>query len=408
MSKHCKTAFQNGWEVQIARSLQHIDSICELWQQMQSQQYYPVTNTDINRYLSVLKQQDEQTQPFVMLFRKDAKPVAILIARLKEHTIQCQVGYKILWQPSVRCLIVVYGGILGQVDEKVSLVILHELKKILRERTADAIFFNHLHLDSPMYKVVTTVPSFLCRSHFLQPQLHWQTLIPKSEQEFGKLISKKQQRDLARCSRNLEKAGGGPVKVVCYHQKEELEHFINAASQIYALTYHRGLKVGFVNNPLTRSLLEQAAADKWLRAYLLYAGSEPVAFEVGCVYGNVYFAEHAGFNPHWKAYSPGILLQLKIFEDLNHEGGVDIYDYGFGDAAYKQRYGNVSWPESSIYIFAPRLYPILLNLALTSTSAASGALNYLVTKAGVYNWVKRHWRALLRKRAAPANNQEVN
>jgi hypothetical protein len=405
---NCQKNYNNS-KITIARNIDQIEAIRPIWEKMQQNENSPKPNADIDRYLSTITSTEQKIEPYVILLHNNSQPQAMLIGRIENIRVSCKLGYKNLFNPSLRCIAVVYGGIIGQLNPDVSALLIQTLINSLKRGDADTVFFNGFKTDSPIFSVATNLPSFLCRGHLPKSQLHWQTLIPKSEEEFSKIVSKRQQRDLARCSRNLEKAGGGPVKVVCYHQKEELEHFINAASQIYALTYHRGLKVGFVNNPLTRSLLEQAAADKWLRAYLLYAGSEPVAFEVGCVYGNVYFAEHAGFNPHWKAYSPGILLQLKIFEDLNHEGGVDIYDYGFGDAAYKQRYGNVSWPESSIYIFAPHLYPILLNLALTSTSAASSALNYLVTKAGVYNWVKRHWRALLlRKRAAPANNQEVN
>ncbi len=167
--------------------------------------------------------------------------------------------------------------------------------------------------------------------------------------------------------------------------------------KIFSATYKRGLGLRFTENALICSLCHQAARDGRLRIYVLYAGSEPVAFEVGCVYGKVYFAEQAGFDPRWRFCSPGTILQLKIFEQLTAVESVEIYDYGFGDAPYKQRFGSGFFLEAPAYLFAPRFYPVLINILNTLSSGFTLALTWFLHKIRLFAWIKRFWRRNLQK-----------
>jgi hypothetical protein len=253
-------------------------------------------------------------------------------------------------------------------------------------------FFNQLRVDSNMFRAARTIPPILCRNYFSPFLPHWQTSLKDLSDSSRSPVSQKNRRDSARCERNLGKACSGPVTVVCYRNEADLDKFITVAHRISSLTYKEGLGVGFIDNPATRSILAQTAKDGWLRAYILYAGSEPVAFEYGSVYGGVYFADHAAFDPHWRSYGPGTILQFKIFEHLCSEGSIEIYDYGFGDAEYKQRFGSNFWNESAVYIFAPRLYPLLLGLTGSLTNGITASLAFLVKKIGATAKIKRLWR----------------
>jgi hypothetical protein len=78
-----------------------------------------------------------------------------------------------------------------------------------------------------------------------------------------------------------------------------------------------------------------------------------------------------------------------------------MLDYGFGDAPYKQRLGTTSWQEASVYIFAPRLYPIFTNMLHSSIKGVSLGMSYCMRKIGFQNWVKRRWRNLLQSDSKP-------
>jgi hypothetical protein len=170
---------------------------------------------------------------------------------------------------------------------------------------------------------------------------------------------------------------------------------ISIASEISAKTYKHALNVGFRDDYLTRSLLTKAAKQERLRAYVLYAGGKPCAFEFGIEYGNVFFPEHIGYDPLLRSCSPGTVLFIRVVEDLIENSNMRVFDYGFGAAAYKERFGTKSWSEASVYIFAPRLYPVIINILRSSVRSLNVGLQYVVQKIGSVGWIKRQWRHLL-------------
>jgi hypothetical protein len=359
---------------------------------MQCSEPHPVPNADIDRYLSVVKTGGDGVQPYVVLVRHNDRPAAMVIGRLEKRQFKCRIGYWTICNPCLRCLSVIYGGILGQPSSAGCAQIVQHLQEILKQRVVDVVFLNQIRTDSNIHEAVRKITGSLCRSHCQKSQEHWQTLIPCPLNGFRGIISKKHQHDIQRCIRNLEKACFGPVEVVCYNRKEDIDEFVKVSSRISALTYQGQIGDVSIAGPLTLALLKQAQGDGWLRAYVLYAGREPIAFEFGCVHGDGYFAETAGFDPRWKAYSPGTILQLKIFERLSRDDKVLTYDYGFGDATYKQRFGTVSWPEVSQCIFAPALYPLIVNLVDSSIRGLSIGLQQLAQRSGLASNIKRRWR----------------
>jgi hypothetical protein len=255
-----------------------------------------------------------------------------------------------------------------------------------------------LRIDSYMYRLSRTMIHFLCRDHFPVIDDHWQTYLPETAEKFYASIKRKRKKEWKRLGRRLEDAVGGPLKLECYDNVSQLEHFIEIASKISAMSYKDALNIGFSGSSFMHSVLTQAANRHNWRAYVLYAGQVPCAFETGIVHGPVYFAEFIG--PEWSNFSPGTLLFVKVLEDLSQNTSVEIFDYGFGSAGYKERFGTKSWSEASVYIFALRLYPIFVNALRNSTMAVDLGLKYVLNKFSAVGWIKRKWRGLLRPKSS--------
>lgn len=396
---------QDDLKIIVARNLEEIESIRSVWEEMQRNEPFPTPNADINRYIATVKALGSQVQPHIILLKQNDQSVAIIIGRLERRRLNLRLGYKTLFNPTLRCLSVVYGGIIGRPTSDLCTVLIRELRDMLRRREADAVFFNHLRIESEIYKLCKTVPSFLVRSQFTSPQLHWQTHIPESVESFYKTIPSKHKREWRRCERKLEKMGGVPLKVVCYRQLSDVEYFIDVASRIEAATYKNYLEVGFINSAVTRPLLEQAAKDGWLRAYILYVGDDPCAFELDIQYGNTQFAEQASFDPKWKSGSPGIVLWVKVLEELCREPKIYAADYGFGDALYKRQFGTNCWLGESVYIFAMRLQPIVINMLRSMLLGCFLLLRRVTTCLNLESWVKRNWRKIAHKKNRKDNTQ---
>jgi len=385
----------DGWKIEVAKSLEEIEDFREIWERMQRNESIPALNANIDRYHSVMESLKETVQPYIIVLYYYSDPKLLLVGRIETRQITCRVAYATIFKPSLRCLTVIYGGILGQASDRTSAKLLEELTNMLKHGDVDAVFFNQLQFDSPLYHLIRRKPNFLCRCYPPVVEPHWQTNLPDNTVAFYKDKSGSRKRYLRRYTRALEKASSGSVEMVCYRSEDKIDQVISIASEISSKTYKHALNVGFRDDYLTRSLLTKAAKQGKLRAYVLYAGGKPCAFEFGIEDGNVFFPEHIGYDPALRSCSPGTVLFIKVMEDLIENSNISVFDYGFGAAVYKERFGTKSWPEASVYIFAPRFYPIFINLLRSSIRCLNVGMLYVLKKVGSLEWIKRQWRGLL-------------
>jgi CelD/BcsL family acetyltransferase involved in cellulose biosynthesis len=149
---------------------------------------------------------------------------------------------------------------------------------------------------------------------------------------------------------------------------------------------------GFVNDMETRRLLVLAAERGWLRSYILFINNRPVAFDTALQYKNCFYLQNGGYDPAFSEIEPGINLFLGYLAELIDDGNIQCVDFGFGDAQYKRHICNESWNEESVYLFAPTLKAILLNLILTLNARLTKHISMLLRKSALYEKVKKFWR----------------
>jgi len=392
------------YKIEVLRSIREIEDYRPLWEQMQAKENRPAINADIDRYLSVLKAIGDGVKPYVMLFSRNGQPEAIVIGRIESRRLNLKLGYKTLFNPSLNCLTIIHKGILGQPDNDLSQLIIGELMKMLSRGEVDLASFNHLSTESHLYKLSRKMPGFLCRGNFPRTEPHWVMSIPETADQLYEHFSPRNRSNLRRLTRRLEKAYPGQVEVRTYTTEDELEDAINVMGRVSAKTYQSGLDCGFVDAKYNLTMLKMAASRGWLKACVLFIQGEPCAFELAFRYCQTYFGLHTGFDPKWKQYRIGTVLFLRFLESICGDSAVDRFDFGFGDAEYKRSYGDKQWQEASVYIFAPRAYPVAINMLQSAVTGLSFAMNRFLEKAGFAGWLKRRWRNLLQSRPPNSNN----
>ena len=406
MIRGFRTQLSGDCKIVTATNFEEIEAIRPIWEQMQRDEPHPIPNADIDRYLSVIKASGDDVRPYVMLLKCNGRPAAITIGQIEKRQLDFKLGYKTLFSPALRCLSVIYGGIIGQPSAELCEVLIGEIMNVLRGGQADLVFFNHLGIESPIYKLCKTVPGFFSRSHFASAEPHWQTFIPDTVEEFYRQIPNSRKRRWRRDIRQLEKISSSEIKVVCYRQLSDVNYLIDVACRIKESTYKQGLAVGFSNSDVNRALLEKAAEDGWLRGYVLYVGDEPCAFQFDVLYGKTQFTEFGSFDPKWSRGSPGTVLLIKVLEQLCRESDINIMDYGFGHALYKSKFGTNHRLEETVCIYAPRLRPMLINLAMSVNSACNVLLNRAAKLLNIDSWIKRNWRRMVCKNSHKDSIQE--
>ena len=386
------------WEVLVVRDFEEIEAVRQTWEKMQAEEPYPRINADIDRYLAVLKATSNSIEPYIIVLKENGRPAAMLIGWLDKSCLECKIGRWAWFKPTLRRLTVVYGGVIGNRAEQISGVLVGELMKVLRRGEVDVVFFNHLETDSSIYHIARKVPGLFCRGHFPKAEQHRCMSIPDHIDRFWEACSHNRRKKLRKYIRRLEKRYPGQVKMVTFSRQEEVSEGLRIAAGISANTYQRAFGIGLVNDAVTSAIFEAAAKMDWLRIYILFVADEPCAFISMLKYGKICFAELTAYSPKWKDWNVGSIIFCKVLERICGDPVVESLDFGFGDALHKRAGGSRQWAEASIFIFAPRPFPVFVNLILSATSAFNILTQQFVTKLGIYNLVQRYRRKRILKK----------
>lgn len=381
----------------VARSLDEVAALRPVWEELLSREPHPMLMADLDRYMTLIGARGEDVQPHVMAIEQDGRAEAMVVARVERTRVPCRVGYLTLLNPSIRCLSVVHGGILGQPSGALCEAVFEAIVDALDSGVADVVFFNHLPVDSDIFAVIQSRRGFFAKARFVGVDERWQTSIPDTAEQLIARFSRKRTREWERLGRKLEEQEGGCLSVRCRRREEDVADYVALAAEMATGTYKDRLNVGFKDTPLTRALLTQAAGlDRW-RGYVLYAGDTPCAFESGVLFRGCFFVEAMGFNPAYRLFSPGTILWIKVLEELSGDPGVHALDYGFGGAQYKQRFGTDHWQEASPYVFAHKPYPALVGGVYSCVGFLNAGLQRVGARIGLGTSIKRHWRRRLQR-----------
>jgi ribosomal protein L21E len=216
--------------------------------------------------------------------------------------------------------------------------------------------------------------------------------VPDEIDQFYKVRSRGHRHNLRQAIKKFEREYPGRNNLVRFTEEYEVDDFVRVAAEISSKTYQKALGVGIVNDEQTRSRIRTAARHGWFDGSVLLAGDEPCAFQLGLRYNDVYYMVSIGYDPALSAHKTGTVLFLKVLESLCEDTAINMMDFYFGDAEYKNRYGTMHWPEACVYIFAPRVYPTFLNVLRCSIAGMNAALAVLVNKVGSADRIKRRWR----------------
>ena len=66
-----------------------------------------------------------------------------------------------------------------------------------------------------------------------------------------------------------------------------------------------------------------------------------------------------GYDPHWREYSVGTILQLLVIEDLFTYEHPAVFDFGTGAGAQKEFFGNTHYLDANVYLLRRNVYAYL-------------------------------------------------
>lgn len=247
------------------------------------------------------------------------------------------------------------------------------------------LFLEDVHLDSPVKACLDRLEGrCLIYSHTgYQPR----SLIrfPENAADYWSQFRSKSRRKHRKMIRD-----NSHLKLVRITEPDQIADFLSAAHQVSKNSWQSqrlGLRVK--NNDQEVSELMFYALHGALRSYLLMDGDRPVAFKISNQFQGVFNDLEFGFDLDYASDSPGETLLLLILEDLTENDSPRTYDFGEGDAQYKQRYSSELTHSGAILLLPKTLKNKNLLCYLNTSRWIDQTARNLLKTTGIYTGLRQ-------------------
>ncbi len=356
----------------------------------------PAENVDaeIDFFLTVVRHRKEVLRPHVVfLDLADGREMRI-VARLEQQSGSTRLGTRPL-----RRLQVTFGGVSGAQTAADYELVVSTLRAALVNDEADVVALSQIEQDTPLYDVARSGAPWWRVDHVPAKSVHWRAELADSLEGFISSRGKKTRANIRRHARQLIRAHGDVLEVREFSEPQQLDELTSELESIAARTYQRGLGVGYTGDESQRALIDLAARRGWLRARVLYIAETPAAFAYGYCYRGTFYSVANSFDPAFASYDVGLYTLMQLVDGLCRERDVRVWDFGTGDAEYKERLGDLRLNEAEVLMFAPSIRAVRHNAARSARVAASSAAKAWVANSELGRRVKRTWREYAQRRA---------
>ena len=375
--------------VRAIKSLDQLESVRTSWE---AWQFHP--NSDFDHFRLFCRLSPAVKYPYVVVVEDSGEPVSILAARLERTHLSTSLGYINLIRIPAKVLVVIYQGLLGRVDEKIAESIVGHLWSSLRAGEAEAVVFNHIPENSPLFRALMNHgPGMWCEK---KPEwsVHRAMEVPGEPGFILRNLKAKHRSWIRGREKKLNARFPGEVTWRWMDRFDDLPRLCAQIEGVAKQTYQRGLGAGFINNEEYRRRFELFASRGQLRVQVLEIRDRVRGFWIGTVYKGVFYASETGYDPELHDFEVGTLGFVKTTDALANEG-VRKIDFGFGEAAYKQRFGSEYWQEATFRMFAPNAKGLALKCVLQGGVVLDRAARQILTRFGFVDRVKTAWRRRL-------------
>ncbi len=387
----------DGYEITLVTSLEEVERLREIWKKMELNPYQ-----NMDYYLLNIKLENMVVRPYIIILSENGIVRALLAGRLIRSGFKISLGYKVFFEPKVRCLLIAYGGVLGDDSYSICKALISEVNNVLWKGEADVAILGNLQLNSCMYKLATTLPEFLSRNYFPERTFNWRLSLAGSYTDYLCTLSKNTRDNLRKFANRIGRRYGDRLSLRCYRRREDLNIIMEDTEKIASKAWQRAVGVGFFNDDATGRRYEFALSREWLRAYLIYIDGVPVAFRHGLQYGNTYYAEITGFDPNYHDDRVGTFLLTKVIEHLCDQGGIKVIDFGVGadNAEHKEIFCDQRLEGAKVCIFGATVRGVMLNTMGSLSAAARVYGKGCLKRIKIFGAMRKYWReSALRKKS---------
>jgi hypothetical protein len=377
------------FSINILTDVQAINKHRLFWE---TNQWHP--NNDLEHYLLLISLRSNIVSPFVIVISSEDKTLGMLIGRLEHTLITLSIGYKDIIKKKVLQLTFVYAGVIGSIPEGIYDDLLKMLNIEMAMRNIEVVHFNHL----PYKSELTT---YLINNKFLRSvkchhalSVHRSMNISGGSEKVLGNIKAKHRSYLKKKIKDLDQGFNGKTDRLYVHKSDNIGLICSMIEPVASKTYQRKLNAGFFNNEEFKARYNLLNNKGRLRIKMLMKDNDVIAYWIGERYGNTFYSSMTGYDPQYRKHEIGTIVMLGLIDDLSNEG-VEIFDFGLGDAQYKERFGSSAWEELSVNLYQKSITGFVLSSLHQITTTINGQLVRYAKKYNMLEKVKTLWRRRL-------------
>lgn len=219
------------------------------------------------------------------------------------------------------------------------------------------------------------------------PQPHWWIRFPEPVADYWNKFKRKSRYNLRRRAKQLEH------EVVRIERADQVAAFLRHAETVSRASWQgRRLGVRIQDDDATRAELEGIARAGALRSYLLMQGERPIAFAFAVQHGGYFVYEEIGYDPAFRDGGPGEVLLYRIVEDCIEHRCPRLFDFGAGDAVYKEKFGNHRTESGPLLLVGRGLGPAAAVTIDRARARLDRGARALLQRTGLYERARKLYR----------------
>lgn len=261
----------------------------------------------------------------------------------------------------------------------------------MREAGADVASVNSCPVGRTLGKMTRMGGSY---RYVTNQYKHYFVRLDGSFDDYIASFNSKTRSTLLRKVRRFEKISPDTESFHVYRTPDEMEEFVRLARDVAEKTFQEHLfGYGLPDTPEFRAEIVERARQEAVEGYILFAGERPVAYIHGPITGgSIILYDHVGYDPEFRNYSPGTVLQYHVIQHLFNDGRLDVYDLCTGEGEHKRIFANDYAFCADMYFFRPRPRYMFVFFTHDLFQRLSRSVTWILEKLKIKSRVKRFIR----------------
>lgn len=216
---------------------------------------------------------------------------------------------------------------------------------------------------------------------------HFRLQLPPSFAEYVSSLGSNTRSSLKRRAKKLVVDHSARLTKVT--SADQVRAFLESANAIYqdswqSKTYGTAKR----DRPEEIERLEHIARHGWLCCYLLDSDLGPLAFQIGYLYQDTFYACDFAFARKWSASGPGAVLMYWMLEDLYRDCCPRVVDLGAGDSPQKRTFRGLAFDVGDYWVIPQNRWRHVF-VVQRCLSEIEATARLLLVRTGMDNAVRR-------------------